>query len=31
MIKDMKRMHESGRSMHDIPKYGSNIPFKKDA
>jgi hypothetical protein len=21
IIKDMERIHESGRSMHDIPKY----------
>jgi hypothetical protein len=25
IIKDMKRIHEKGKTMHDIPKYGTDI------
>eukprot|EP00347_Sterkiella_histriomuscorum_P016508 403352913 len=29
IIKDMKRIHESGRTMHDIPKYTNTIEVGK--
>jgi len=29
MIKDMQRMHERGKSMHDVPQYEPNAPFVK--
>ncbi|CDW85016.1 UNKNOWN [Stylonychia lemnae] len=29
IIKDMKRMSEKGKSMHDIPKYTTDVPMGK--
>ena len=29
IIKDMQRINEKGKSIHDIPKYGTDVSFGK--